>query len=798
MRNLVFILILLIFFNNLYAQVPVNGINYQAIARDNNGQELSNQAISVRISVRTGTSSGTVAYQETHTITTNQFGLFNIVIGGGSPVSPYVSGDILNVPWSLNATFLQIEIDPQGGTNFQNLGTSRFEAVPYAIASGSNSTGPTGATGDTGPTGANGINGATGATGDTGPTGSQGVTGNTGSQGATGDTGPTGPQGLVGDTGPTGANGINGATGATGNTGPTGAQGVAGATGDTGPTGPQGLIGNTGATGATGANGINGATGATGDTGPTGPQGLIGATGPTGANGINGATGATGDIGPTGPQGLAGNTGATGATGANGINGATGATGSTGAQGATGATGADGALNAWALIGNTGTSASNFVGTADNISLRFRTNNNQRMIIDTVGNVGIGIMAPAKLSGANKYLSLAGSENFTSSGTYSLELIGQVSNTNQMASRLDFLGLESITNNGVSRARIEARSGNGQTLAGQLLFYTNSNGSPANLIERMRIRESGEVGIGNAGVAGSLFSVGASNQFQVSTTGDIIRIKNIPYSWPNANSSGFLSNDGSGNLSWASSASLVSGSGQSNSVAIWDATNNLTSSVAFVWDIMNKRLGVGLTNPLFPLHVESSMDRRSAYFYNTLNATNIVNNEIMAVYGGAQGAGASDKIGGYFEASNGTGTNYGVYGFALGGNVNWAGFFQGNAHVSGNLGIGTTAPAAKLDIVGSFKLGSAGSVNSKFLAGSVQPNLTALNTAVGNNVRTITISGAAVGDKIVITMAGATTAHVVLTSASVTAANTVTLNLFNITGAAVGGGTYTFNYIIYN
>ena len=117
---------------------------------------------------------------------------------------------------------------------------------------------------------------------------------------------------------------------------------------------------------------------------------------------------------------------------------------------------------------------------------------------------------------------------------------------------------------------------------------------------------------------------------------------------------------------------------------------------------------------------------------------------------------------------------------------------------TGNVGIGTATPSARLDVNGNFKLGAAGSVNNKFIAGSVQPNITALATAVGNNVRTITITGAVVGDNIVITMAGATAAHVVLTSAAVTAANTVTLNLFNITGAAVSGGTYTFNYIIYN
>ena len=50
----------------------------------------------------------------------------------------------------------------------------------------------------------------------------------------------------------------------------------------------------------------------------------------------------------------------------------------------------------WSLTGNSGTSyATNFLGTTDNVSMRFRTNNIQRMIIDSVGYVGIGTAKPA-------------------------------------------------------------------------------------------------------------------------------------------------------------------------------------------------------------------------------------------------------------------------------------------------------------------------------------------------------------------------------------------------------------------
>lgn len=132
-----------------------------------------------------------------------------------------------------------------------------------------------------------------------------------------------------------------------------------------------------------------------GNTG-TGINGTTGETGATGGIGSTGNTGSTGFIGGTGSIGNTGSTGSSGVTGSNGYTGSTGGTGAIGSTGFTGSTGADGALNAWSLTGNAGTNGgTNFIGTTDNISLRFRTNNTQKMIVDSVGNVGIGTTSPA-------------------------------------------------------------------------------------------------------------------------------------------------------------------------------------------------------------------------------------------------------------------------------------------------------------------------------------------------------------------------------------------------------------------
>jgi hypothetical protein len=50
---------------------------------------------------------------------------------------------------------------------------------------------------------------------------------------------------------------------------------------------------------------------------------------------------------------------------------------------------------AWSLTGNAATAGSHFLGSTNNVSLRFRTNNTERMIIDSTGKVGVGLTDPA-------------------------------------------------------------------------------------------------------------------------------------------------------------------------------------------------------------------------------------------------------------------------------------------------------------------------------------------------------------------------------------------------------------------
>ncbi len=114
-----------------FGQAP-NLINYQAVIRNSSGSILPNQSISLRLSIRLGTISGSIYYQEIHTVTTNDFGLVNVKIGEGTPViwtMPQVS---FSLPFDY---FLETEIDVNGGSSYTLSGVTQLVSVPFALHS---------------------------------------------------------------------------------------------------------------------------------------------------------------------------------------------------------------------------------------------------------------------------------------------------------------------------------------------------------------------------------------------------------------------------------------------------------------------------------------------------------------------------------------------------------------------------------------------------------------------------------------------------------------------------------------
>lgn len=125
-----------------FAQAP--GIfNYQGVARNSVGNVLQNKSISVRLTLHDLTANGASVYSETRTVVTNPFGLFNIQVGSTGATN--VSGTIAGVNWAVGNKFIQVEIDPNGGSSFINIGTAQLASVPYALTAGNASpAGPAG------------------------------------------------------------------------------------------------------------------------------------------------------------------------------------------------------------------------------------------------------------------------------------------------------------------------------------------------------------------------------------------------------------------------------------------------------------------------------------------------------------------------------------------------------------------------------------------------------------------------------------------------------------------------------
>jgi uncharacterized protein (TIGR02145 family) len=349
MRKIVIFVSTLLLTASLWAQAPLK-MNYQAVIRDGSNNLIVNKKVGVKISILQGSEMGTLAYEETHTPTTNANGLATFIIGVGN----MISGDFSKIDWSKGDFFIKTETDPEGGDNYSIIGTSQLLSVPFALYAANYQPGPKGDTGAQGPIG---LTGTQGLKGDKGDTGATGLTGAQGLKGDKGDTGNQGLQGLKGDTGAQGPIGLIGAQGLKGDKGDTGTQGIQGAQG------LKGDKGDIGATGLTGAQGLKGDKGDTGATGLTGAQGLKGDKGDTGAQGIQGAQGLKGDKGDigatglTGAQGLKGDKGdigATGLTGAQGLKGDKGDTGAQGLQGPAGAVGANGATGPQGLQGPAG------------------------------------------------------------------------------------------------------------------------------------------------------------------------------------------------------------------------------------------------------------------------------------------------------------------------------------------------------------------------------------------------------------------------------------------------------------
>ena len=128
MKNILIIIIALVVSTSTFSQAPMK-FNYQAVARDIDNNPYQNTNLGIRVSLIRGGSSGVVVYSERHLITTSDLGVFSIQIGTGT----VLEGDLTVVDWGIDSYYIKVDMDPNGGTDYINMGVNQLLSVPYAL-----------------------------------------------------------------------------------------------------------------------------------------------------------------------------------------------------------------------------------------------------------------------------------------------------------------------------------------------------------------------------------------------------------------------------------------------------------------------------------------------------------------------------------------------------------------------------------------------------------------------------------------------------------------------------------------
>lgn len=112
----------------LQAQVPQK-MSYQAVLRDASNELLSLHSVGMRISITHRDISGIPVYSETHYTNTNINGVATVQVGQGG----VITGSFSKIDWSLGPYFIKTETDPNGGSDYQIIGSSELLSVPFAL-----------------------------------------------------------------------------------------------------------------------------------------------------------------------------------------------------------------------------------------------------------------------------------------------------------------------------------------------------------------------------------------------------------------------------------------------------------------------------------------------------------------------------------------------------------------------------------------------------------------------------------------------------------------------------------------
>jgi len=127
MKTKLLALFVLIVSIGAFGQGP-QGINYQAVARNLNGDVLVEKTLAVRIGVY---QDDMLIWQEEHSTQTNSLGLFSLTIGNDDVGGSGTAGTFENIQWG--SGFFSLKVDVNDGSGYTDFNPYPIQSVPYAL-----------------------------------------------------------------------------------------------------------------------------------------------------------------------------------------------------------------------------------------------------------------------------------------------------------------------------------------------------------------------------------------------------------------------------------------------------------------------------------------------------------------------------------------------------------------------------------------------------------------------------------------------------------------------------------------